>query len=74
MQLAQVSEISKNRTQNAANETKVKFKGQLKQYCDIFTEGPICLGDGARIISKALNMDGIIGDFMFDQKIVISYF
>ena len=46
------------------------MKHQLKHYCDIYTEGPICLGDGARIISKAMNMDGIIGDFVFDQKIV----
>jgi hypothetical protein len=46
------------------------LKDQLKKYCDIFTEGPICLGDGARIISKAMNMHGCIGDFVFDQQIV----
>jgi hypothetical protein len=48
----------------------LKFKEHLKHYCDIYTEGPICMGNGARIISKALNMDGVIGDFVFNQKIV----
>ena len=48
----------------------IKFKAHLKHYCDIYTEGPICIGNGARIISKAMNMDGIIGDLVFNQKIV----
>jgi hypothetical protein len=52
--------------------TVLKFKEHLKHYCDIYTEGPICMGNGARIVSKAMNMEGNIGDFVFNQKIVIA--
>ena len=71
MQLAQRREKARHKSDN---ETRIQLKHQLKEYCDIFTEGPICLGNGARIISKAMNMDGIIGDFLFDQKIVAGSF
>lgn len=50
--------------------SKLTLKNELKAFCDIYTEGPICLGNGSRVISKALNMDGIVGDFVFTQKIV----
>lgn len=53
--------------------TAIILKEHLKHYCDIYTEGPICMGNGARIISKAMNMEGIIGDFVFNQKIVIMF-
>lgn len=54
--------------------SKVQLKAHLKHYCDIYTEGPICMGEGARIISKAMNMQGIVGDYVFDQKIVNSIY
>jgi hypothetical protein len=68
-------EAAKAHMQNAASNpqvmaSKVQLKDHLKHYCDIYTEGPICMGDGARIISKAMNMDGVIGDYVFDQHIV----
>lgn len=65
-----ITSLAKTAPAKPSGKSIPLLKEQLKHYCDIFTEGPICLGDGSRIISKALNMDGIIGDFNFNQKIV----
>lgn len=47
-----------------------KLKQGLKETCEVFTNGPIAVGNGARILTKSLNLDGCIGDFRFDQQIV----
>jgi hypothetical protein len=59
---------------HAKKRQAVKLKKDLRNHCEIFTKGPICLGKGARIISKALNMEGVIADYTFDEDIVKGFF
>jgi len=46
------------------------LKNDLKNFCEIYTQGPVCVGDGARTISKRLNLPGCVADFRFNQEIV----
>ena len=59
---------------SVANQDSVKsvpkLKEGLKEACEVFTNGPIAVGNGARILTKSLNLEGCVGDFRFDQQIV----
>lgn len=50
--------------------SEIALKNELEQICEIYSKGPVCLGSGARILTKALNMEGILADFSFDEEIV----
>ena len=55
------------------NETlKIRqiLKKNLQNTCELFTEGPICVGGGSKIISKRSNLNNCVGDFRFGQEIV----
>lgn len=49
---------------------EVTLKKELKNVCEIYSKGPICLGSGARLITKAANLEGVVADFQFDERIV----
>ena len=49
---------------------KLHLREDLKDVCEIYTQGAICLANGSRIISQMATLDKCIGSFYFDEKIV----
>lgn len=70
VQRAEPISLAEMNTSDKIDLAKVTLKKELRNICEIYSQGPICLGSGARLITKAANMDGVIADFEFDEKIV----